>query len=123
MGYYTELKLTAILNDNAPIVILEKLANGDMYEHITGESMPSIMAVADTPNLPIQHAFGRTHRWDQIFNPNTTILDLDNRTLSIKCDIKEYEDDYEKLVDWLKPYCTSIKAVAKGEDSDSWYNI
>lgn len=122
MGYCTRLILSIQLNKDAPFDILDKLCNQTMFKELYG-SEPSIMSVADVPNLPIDHDFGKTHRWTQIFNGEQCILDLGRKTLKIKCDIKAYEQDYEKLIDWLKPFIVSGKAKAKGEDEDSWRDI
>jgi len=121
MGYYTELKLSVQLNREAPLDVLENLADGSMWEIITGSEIPSIHSVQDTPNLPIDHEFGKTHRWTQIFHGAK--FNKARKTLKIECDIKAYEDDYEKLVDWLKPYIISGRAKYKGEDMDNWIKL
>lgn len=123
MGYYTKLNFSCQLNDKAPFDILEKLCNQTIYKEITGQDIPEIMSVDDLPNLPIDHPFGKTHRWIQIFHGELVEFNRKRKTLKIKCDIKAYEDDYEKLVDWLSPYIISGKAKYKGEDVPYWLNI
>lgn len=123
MGYYTKLKFSVQLSKDAPFDILKLLSEDKMWEHITGNENPSSHLVADTPNLPIEHEFGKTHRWNQIFHSGTTKLDINRKTLKIECDIKAYENDYDKLVDWLKPYIISGSIKSKGEDQDSWINL
>lgn len=126
MGYYTKLKLSIQLNENAPLDILEKLCNGEMMEELFIEKfgkIPNIMSVASTPELPINHDFGKTHRWDQIFHESTSIFNKETKILKIECDIKEYEQDYEKLIDWLKPYIITGEAKSKGEDQDTWVTL
>lgn len=118
MGYYTELKFSVQLNKDAPLDVLEKLANSTMLEELWEGDVPGIMYVIDIPNIPIEHEFGRTHRWTQIFHGAK--FNKVRKTLKIECDIKAYENDYEKLVDWLKPYIVSGKAKYKGEDMDTW---
>lgn len=121
MGHYTKLKFSCSLKDNAPLDVLEKLSNGEMYKFITGEEHPPIMCVSDIPNIPINHPFGKTHRWDQIFNGAT--FNKKRKTLKIECDIKQYEEDYPKLVDWLKPFSWSGRAQVKHESMDYWIDI
>jgi hypothetical protein len=123
MGYYTKLKLSCQLDSRAPFDVLEKLCSDTMYEFITGQEHPAISSVQDTPNLPIDHPFGKTHRWTQIFGSSTCTLNTKRKTLKIECDIKAYEGDYEKLIDWLKPYIISGTAKYKGEDMDHWIKI
>lgn len=123
MGYYTRLKFSCQLKPDAPFDVLEKLCNDTMWKAITGEEQPVIGSVEDVPNLPIDHPFGKTHRWSQIFTPNTATLNVSRKTLKIDCDIKAYENDYQKLVDWLKPYIVLGTAKTKGEDTDYWIKI
>jgi hypothetical protein len=123
MGYYTKLNLSFQLSKDAPLEFLEKLCNGELEKELfeaVGINL-ECHSVADTPNLPIDHPFGKTHRWTQIFNG--AIFNKSRKTLKIKCEIKTYENDYEKLVDWLKPYIISGKAKYKGEDLDFWINL
>jgi len=116
MGYYTELKLYVELNNEAPYDILKLLCDGEMYEHITKTPEPAIRSVDSTPHLPIEHKFGKSYRWDQIFNYAV----LNKNSLKINCDIKAYDNIYEDLVDWLEPYIITGNIKIKGEDSDNW---
>lgn len=123
MGYYTQLKFSCQLSKDAPLDILEKLCNDTIYKEITGYEQPSISTVNELPNLPIDHSFGKTHRWDQIFGSVNTKFNKKRKTLKIHCDIKAYEDDYEKLIDWLRPFIISGSAKYKGEEMDYWLDI
>lgn len=123
MGYYTKLNLSVQLNKDAPFEILDKLVSHDMWKEITGEDQPNCHLVANTPNLPIDHPFGRTHRWNQIFHKSTTKLNLQRKTLKIQCEIKAYEDDYELLLDWLKPFIVSGSVKTKGEEDRGWTTL
>lgn len=124
MGYYTELHLKVQLNDNAPMELLQSLADGSMFEKLCTDSfgeVPGMMTVRSTPNIPIEHEFGKSHRWSMIFNPSTTILDNKAKTLEIQCDIKAYDNIYEHLFDWLKPFIVNGTIIkTQGEDEDEW---
>jgi hypothetical protein len=121
MGYYTKLKLNVILNDKGPLYILNEICNKELVNNLYidkfGE-LPIIMSVVDTPNLPIEHIFGKSHRWDQIFH-NATFNKKTNN-LIINCDIKAYDNIYEDLIDWLSPFIVSGSIEEKGEDQDEW---
>jgi hypothetical protein len=126
MGYYTELKLNVTLKDDTStemLDILDKLSSGDMWEELSqakfGKSY-GIFSVSEEPEIPINHIFGKSHRWSQIFNPHTTIFNKEHKTLKIKCDIKAYDDIYEHLIDWLKPYILKGKIKTQTECQDEW---
>lgn len=124
MGYYTELKLDVILNKEAPIDTIENLCNGTLHDKLYKDKfgeIPAMISVVDTPNLPIEHPFGKSHRWDQIFHGAS--YDTINKQLVINCDIKAYDEIYEKLFDWLFPYIISGSIKEKGEDQDEWVTI
>jgi len=123
MGYYTTLKLSVQLNKDAPLDILEKLCNQELFKELMEGELPSIMSVGDTPNIPIDHPFGKTHRWTQIFAVGNIQFNKERKTLKINCEIKEYEEDYSKLIDWLKPFIVSGKAKSRGEDDSDWINL
>ncbi len=124
MGYYTELKLDVILNDECPLDIIDGLCNEDLMEKLYIDKfgkVPSLLSVSETPNLPIKHEFGKSHRWDQIFS--NAKFNKKTNNLVINCDIKAYDNIYEQLVDWIKPYIISGNIQEKGEDSNEWYII
>ena len=121
MGYYTDLTADVILNNEAPLDIIEGLCNETLTEKLYndkfGQKVMSL-SVSDTPNLPIDHKFGKSHRWGQIFYFATFNKETNN--LIINCDIKAYDNICEDLVDWLKPFIVSGSIVERGEDMDDW---
>lgn len=121
MGYYTELKLAVVLSEKAPLDIIKKLCDGTMKTELFtakfGE-VPGIYVVGEVPELPIEHDFGKSKRWCQIFNRAT--FDETTRELRINCDIKAYDSIYDHLVDWLKPFIEIGSIKSKGEDQDTW---
>lgn len=125
MGYYTELKFSAQLKPDPELFsLLEILQRGEMYEKLTGKEVPAIAAVADTPNLPIDHPFGKSLRWDQMLNGRTMKLNVSKKTLKVNCEIKAYDDIYEHFIDWLRPYIISGTAKSKGESIGStWIKL
>lgn len=124
MGYYTKLKFSAQLKPDAELFsVLECLAKGEMYKKITGKEEPVISNVASTPNLPIDHEFGKTHRWDQMLNPSTMKLDVSRSTLKVECEIKAYDQIYDKFIDWLRPFIISGSSKMKGEEMDVWITL
>lgn len=124
MGYYTELKLNVILNDKGPLDILDDLCNGNLIEKLFidkfGE-VPGTLSVADTPDIPIEHKFGKSDRWDQIFYNAEFSKETNN--LIIDCDIKAYDNIYEDLFDWLSPYIVSGSIRERGECENEWITI
>jgi len=127
MGYYTKLKCDVTLNNDTPeeiLDILEKLSSGDMWNELAqdkfGKSVGGF-SVEEQPELPIDHIFGKSHRWSQIFNTATTVFNRVDKTLKINCEIKAYDEIYDHLVDWFTPYIYSGLIKTKGEDNDTWY--
>lgn len=123
MGYYTKLSIKVVLTKDAPIDILTKLCNDEMWKELSTIKWGKpiyIYSVCDSPKLPIEHPFGQSTRWSQIFNSNTSELNIEDNTLIIKCEIKAYESIYEQLIDWLTPYIESGVIKTMGEDSNEW---
>lgn len=123
MGYYTELKAKLQLNQDAPKQLLEELCNGVLSDKLFTEKyghVPSICSVSEIPNLPIEHIFGKSYRWNQIFGSRNTKYDKITNTLIIDCDIKAQDDIYYHLLDWLTPFIDSGEFKTKGEDSSEW---
>ncbi len=123
MGNYTQLKVNITLSEEAPLDIIEKLSNGEMqrelYQAKFGRT-EGLFSVAETPELPITHKFGKSKRWDQMFHGAK--FNKEERTLKFKCDIKAYDNIYEDLVDWLKPFILSgtIKELGEWSDNNEW---
>jgi hypothetical protein len=123
MGYYTKLSIKVVLTKNAPIDILTKLCNDEMWKELATAKWGKYelaYTVSDSPKLPIEHPFGQSTRWSQIFNNVTSKLNIEDNTLKVKCDIKAYESIYEQLIDWLTPYIESGVIKTKGEDENKW---
>lgn len=123
MGYYTELQLEVILTKDAPLDIIEKLSNNAMWNELAFAKFGRTIGafnVSETPNLPIEHPFDKSTRWDLIFNTSTTTFNKDIRALKIICDIKAYESIYEQLIDWLTPYILKGTIKTKGEDEEEY---
>ena len=122
MGYYTKLEADLLLNEEAPLELITKLCSGDMWEELAQAkfgNIPSMYSVEEEPELPIEHLFGKSKRWTQIFSATT--IDSLTRVLHIECEIKAYDEIYELLFDWLKPFIIAGTWRTKGEDSDEWF--
>lgn len=140
MGYYTESHFKFTLKEDTPKEVLEVLDgmfNGGMLYYanllpegdsvreyllkaIENKDSSIMLSVAETPNLPIDHAFGRCTRWDQFtygsFNPRT-------RRVVVNSDIKAYMQEPYKFLSWLSPYIVKSRKKKgtylgwiKGED-------
>jgi hypothetical protein len=128
MGTYTQLKVNITLSEEAPLDIIEKLSSGEMWEELATAKFgrfEGMFPVSEEPELPIEHVFGKSDRWSQIFSPYTTIFNKELRTLKIDCDIKAYDNIYEDLVDWLKPFIIDGHIEEQGEwqDSKDWTQL
>lgn len=119
MGYYTELKVDVLLQQGTVLETLENLINGELKEELFinkfGE-IPGLYSVEDEPELPIEHKFGKSKRWSQIFFNAS----LHKNNLVINCDIKAYDNIYEDLLDWLKPSIITGIFVKRAEDEEKW---
>lgn len=110
MGYYTEFDLKLPLRKDTPLEILDLIQNlciGNFWEE------PPIYQVNERPDLPIEHEFGKTTRWPQIFSNAT----FSNYILLVKGELKNYDNEIQKLIDWLKPY---IKGRKKKQYLGKW---
>lgn len=116
MGYYTETHFKFTLREDTPqevLDLLEKVINNqrEFYASLLpGESELAralregeavMMSVADTPNLPIDHQFGKCTRWDQFLSGSFV---MKSRRLEIDSDIKAYDGEPYKFLAWLAPY-------------------
>lgn len=123
MGYYTTFKFKAKLSKDAPWEILNKL----VYDHNSlwpnGKS-PDAYQVNERPDLPIDHPFGKTPRWPQMFN-NASIKDS---ILEIETELKNYDEEIQKFIAWIKPFVVGRKQKTylgswQGEDMKEPINI
>lgn len=134
MGYYTEFRFRAKLNENTPkeiVAVLDQAINNysNYWEELAGHEMPSIMSVRDRPDLPIDHPFGKCERWFMLFHSNNfdpetikgSTFDKKTLELSVHSEFKDYDNETDNFVDWLKPFIdlTHFTEVwSKGEDCE-----
>jgi len=135
MGYYTESHFKFTLKEDTPKEILELLDKAlndqrELYATLlpegdelakqlrSGEAV--IMSVADTPNLPIKHSFGKCTRWDQFLHGK---FNTKTRQVTINSNIKAYMREPYKFLSWLSPYIIKSRKITgtylgwiKGED-------
>lgn len=130
MGYYTKFDFKAKFRKDSPaefIDLIDKIVNrnDELWIELTGKEHPPIMSVYDTPNLPIDHKFGKCHRWNMLFFcEGWSTFDKDKRILIINSNLKNYGGEIEKFIDWISPYVAGHKpkqfvGTRKGEDPDS----
>lgn len=122
MGYYTQLKLSIKLSEQAPLEIIKKLCDGSMWRELSKAKFGKTVGmfnVQEEPELPILHEFGKSKRWSQIFH--NAKFNEETRKLKIDCDIKAYDNIYEHLTNWLEPFIEIGYIKSKGEDQDTWY--
>jgi hypothetical protein len=123
MGTYTEFYFKATLKKETPpevITLLNDIVNNfhAFYEQLTNKEYPVIKSVADTPELPIEHPFGKCERWDQLFhstdwgsinNGGSTFTNTGYPELWIHTQFKNYDNPIGKFVDWIKPHIAGRK--------------
>lgn len=115
MGYYTKFDFKARFRKDSPeefIDLLDKIVNrnDELWKELTGASQPSLMSVIDTPHLPIEHEFGRCPRWSMLFFcEGSSKFDRDKRILIIDSNLKNYDNEIEKFIDWISPYVAGHK--------------
>lgn len=96
MGMYTELVLKCSIKKDCPqqvVDILNKLFNGAEY---SGE-------------LP-KHPFFSCERWDHVGSSHSFYhipwhdSKYEKDYIFSRCDLKNYEDEIENFLDWVRPY-------------------
>jgi hypothetical protein len=104
MGMYTELVLSTQIKDDPAVVEIIKFMGGD------GQVTPN-----PTFELP-DHPFFKADRWKHMlrsasyyFTPMTAFrFERDDIakswSLIVRCDLKNYDDEIEKFIDWLSPH-------------------
>ena len=102
MGMYTELHFNAELRRDTPPEVLEVL------RFMLGE-------VEAQPQLP-DHALFSAPRWRMVFRCDSYYFDADTHStlrfddiscshyLCIRANLKNYDDEIDKFVDWITPY-------------------
>lgn len=103
MGMYTELHLNAALKEDTPQAILDVLR--------------FMVGAEDTEPVMIpNHALFSKGRWRMMLNCDSAYFDAPTRsevirnvrhgytTLSVRCNLKNYEDEIETFLDWIDPW-------------------
>lgn len=101
MGMYTELSLDSDLKCDTPEEVIQILKYMLRREDI------------DMPPLP-DHPLFATTRWSYMLRcgsayfaaqPDSKLLEVDgDLTINIICNLKNYEDEIEKFLDWIHPW-------------------
>lgn len=103
MGMYTELHFNSALKPDVPTPVLEILN----YMLGTDEFGPKA--------LP-DHPLFATQRWSVMLHCDSYYFDADTVStlrydeiakqhyLCIRCNLKNYDDEIEKFIDWIMPY-------------------
>lgn len=113
MGMYTELHFNAELKDDVPEDVMDTL------RFMVGlESEPPL----NTPDHPLFS----TYRWDfmlecdSYYFPASTRSELvyaepnDDYYLCIRCNLKNYDKEIQKFIDWITPYVDSAEGECLG---------
>lgn len=109
MGMYTELVCAFELDSQLPQQVINILS------YMVGETDDDIL---DEYGIP-DHPLFKTNRWDFMLTSDSyyfdgvtnsgltidyLIKDKPMYYLSIRCNLKNYDDEIEKFIDWIKPY-------------------
>lgn len=125
MGMYTELVLSCRIKNDPVAVEVLKFMCGKMG---SDDALPL--------NLP-EHPLFATTRWCRMFHsasyyfvPHSVAVfkqDAEIHTarewsLIVRCDLKNYDNEIEKVIDWLQPYLAAMSGEMIGyhryEESD-----
>jgi hypothetical protein len=113
MGMYTELRFAAKLKKDTPkqvIHILTKMADGQKLGGL------------ETPSHPL---FG-TSRWEGMLVTDSYYFSADTQStirydqtagayyLTIQCNLKNYDGEIEKFVEWVMPYVDATEGEHLG---------
>ncbi len=100
MGMYTEFHFNSELKkDNQEII--------DILKYMLGE-------IKEKPNLP-EHKLFQTDGWSCMLRSDSYYFDEDTHStlkrngydecyLCIRCNLKNYDSEIEKFIDWISPY-------------------
>lgn len=121
MSYYTRFTFEAKLRVDAPIELINDLIYHQ--DKFWDKDIPFLYSVEERPDIPIEHEFGKSIRWPQIFEGASLI----NRRLKIDCKLKNYDSEIDKFVDWIKPFVKGHKkklylGQSRGETADYYRN-
>lgn len=101
MGMYTEFHFNIQLREDTPKQVFEilRVMLGDSSDYIQPE-----------------HDLFRTPRWEWMLRSDSCYFDaqtcstltkdeyLETWFLGVRCNLKNYDNEIEKFVDWIKPY-------------------
>lgn len=120
MGMYTELVMAIELKQDISKDVM------DVLWYMLGDS-------EDEDNLRIPpHDLFKTDRWNFMLRSDSYYFDgvTDSKmrkdfingffTLNIRCNLKNYDDEIEKFVDWIRPYSntTGFVGYKRYEEND-----
>ncbi len=106
MGMYTELVFACELKKDTPKEVI------DILEYMVGNPRKD-------PIIPAHELFS-TSRWEWMFKSNSYYFDGDTHStlrfddmskayvLTVRCNLKNYDNEIEKFIDWIKPYVDKI---------------
>lgn len=119
MGMYTELVMAVQLKKNTPEDVIETL------KYMVGD-------IDYLATVPIHDLF-ETARWRSMLRSNSYYFDGDTLStmryddisrayhLTIRCNLKNYDSEIEKFLDWIAPYSCTTGFVGYGryEEAES----
>lgn len=108
MGMYTEFHFNVELKESIQPDMLKIL------KYMLGE----IDEIGDT-KLP-EHPLFATSRWEGMLRSDSYYFDADTHStlrndwqggwfLCIRCNLKNYDSEIEKFIDWIMPYCDKFE--------------
>lgn len=119
MGMYTELVMGIQLKRNAPDDVIEMLN--------------CMVLGVEKPDIVPTHDLFKTNRWNWMFSSSSYYFDGDTHStlrfdkicnvyvLTVRCDLKNYDSEVEKFLDWIAPYsdtCGFVGYTRYEEDDD-----
>lgn len=108
MGMYTELHLNCELKEDVPDSVVAIL-----------QYMLRDKPEAEIPELP-DHLLFKTHRWSAMLRCDSYYFAADTHStlrfddignsyyLCIRCNLKNYDDEIKRFVDWVMPYIDGL---------------
>lgn len=109
MGMYTELHFNVELKEDTPAEVIEllgKMVKGEVSPHLN--KLPS-------------HPLFAAARWQWMLRSDSYYFNADTNStlrfdkipnayyLCIRCNVKNYDNEIEKFVDWIKPYVNAYE--------------
>ncbi len=106
MGMYTELHYNTELKRDVPENVL------DLLRFMLGK-------IEQSPETP-EHALFDTDRWTHMLRHDSYYFDADTHStlrydqiaegyfLCIRCNLKNYDQEIEKFIEWIRPYIAGL---------------